>query len=194
MQFHVKIVTHKMRFVIIYVYFASHRLLKLIILVKITAVTIKAKLNGLAMEKTKKNDVTSQNVKRLRKPQDTIGKKTDHSESPSCPPSATIKSKHAKPVGASERTKALNIIIKQLILGDLTQGQALKLLRVNVLGLKQEEFALLVKVSRKTISEIENDRGSYNTDILNNVFKIFNLQVGLLPINPHKLIRIISDE
>ncbi|CAH8189750.1 hypothetical protein VAEU17_190060 [Vibrio aestuarianus] len=63
----------------------------------------------------------------------------------------------------------------------------MKNLRINILGLKQDVFARLVDVSRKTLSDIENGRGSYNTEILNKVFKPFGLKVGLLPSSPDVL-------
>lgn len=82
---------------------------------------------------------------------------------------------------ANERNRIVNQIVKQLLFSELTQGQALKELRINVLGLKQDVYAKLVDVSRKTLSDIENDRGNYKTDILNKVFKPFGLRVGLIP-------------
>ncbi|MCX8845015.1 helix-turn-helix domain-containing protein [Vibrio parahaemolyticus] len=93
----------------------------------------------------------------------------------------------------SERKTEANKIIKHLLLGELTQGQALKSLRINVLGLKQDVFARLVDVSRKTLSDIENDRGSYNTEILNKVFKPFGLKVGMLPSSPDVLKSLLID-
>ncbi|EVT76331.1 helix-turn-helix family protein [Vibrio parahaemolyticus V14/01] len=79
------------------------------------------------------------------------------------------------------------------MLAELTQGQALKSLRINILGLKQDVFARLVDVSRKTLSDIENDRGSYNTEILNKVFKPFGLKVGMLPSSPDVLKSLLID-
>lgn len=54
-------------------------------------------------------------------------------------------------------------------------------------------FARLVDVSRKTLSDIENDRGSYNTEILNKVFKPFGLKVGLLPSSSDALKSLLMD-
>jgi len=79
------------------------------------------------------------------------------------------------------------------LLGELTQGQALKSLRIKILGLKQDVFARLIDVSRKTLSDIENDRGSYNTEILNKVFKPFGLKVGLLPSSSDALKSLLMD-
>lgn len=82
-----------------------------------------------------------------------------------------------------ERTALRNAILKKLLLGELTQGQALKSLRVNVLGLSQEQYIQLAKVSRLTLSEIENDKGNYSVETLNQVFKPMGLKVGIVPIN-----------
>lgn len=108
-------------------------------------------------------------------------------------PTRAKTSKNAKPVSAAERKTEANKIIKHLLLGELTQGQALKSLRIHILGLKQDVFARLVDVSRKTLSDIENDRGSYNTEILNKVFKPFGLKVGLLPSSPSALTSLLLD-
>jgi DNA-binding XRE family transcriptional regulator/predicted CopG family antitoxin len=101
-------------------------------------------------------------------------------------------SKNTTSVNTSDRKKAANQIIKRLLLSELTQGQALKELRVHVLGLKQDVYANLVDVSRKTLSDIENDRGNYKTDILNKVFKPFGLKVGLIPSSPSVLNSLVS--
>ncbi|MEH0742830.1 helix-turn-helix transcriptional regulator [Vibrio cholerae] len=109
-------------------------------------------------------------------------------------PTRSKTSKNAKAVSAAKRNTEANKIIKHLLLGELTQGQALKSLRINILGLKQDVFARLVDVSRKTLSDIENDRGSYNTEILNKVFKPFGLKVGLLPTSVSTLKSLIDDK
>ncbi|QIR15091.1 helix-turn-helix transcriptional regulator [Shewanella aestuarii] len=91
-------------------------------------------------------------------------------------------SKQARGVSTVQRKKAISAIAQKLLHGELTQGQALKALRVEVLGLTQDEYASLAKVSRKTLSDVENDRGSFKTDILDRLFKPFALKVGIVPI------------
>lgn len=81
-----------------------------------------------------------------------------------------------------ERTSLRNAILAQLLKGELTQGQALKKLRVEVLGLNQERYTQLVKVSRLTLSEIENDKGNYSIATINQVFRPMGLEVGIVPI------------
>ncbi|EJL6849755.1 helix-turn-helix domain-containing protein [Vibrio cholerae] len=125
-----------------------------------------------------------------------VGKNATHSikeQTPLDTPTRSKASKNAKAVSAAERKTEANKIIKYLLLGELTQGQALKSLRINILGLKQDVFARLVDVSRKTLSDIENDRGSYNTEILNKVFKPFSLKIGLLPSSPDALKSLLMD-
>ncbi|MEG3134608.1 helix-turn-helix transcriptional regulator [Rouxiella sp. T17] len=102
-------------------------------------------------------------------------------------------SKTKKPMSAFERDDARHKIMKLLLMGEMTQGQALKALRVDLLGLKQEKYCSLVSVSRKTLSDIENDRGNYTSDIINKVFKPFGLKVGLVPISRHTLNQILSE-
>ncbi|HHH3454948.1 TPA: helix-turn-helix transcriptional regulator, partial [Klebsiella variicola subsp. variicola] len=65
----------------------------------------------------------------------------------------------------------------------ISQGEALKKLRVEVLGLRQDEYARLVDVSRKTLSDVENDKGNYSAEIINKIYKPFGLETGLVPIS-----------
>ncbi len=98
-------------------------------------------------------------------------------------PSPQRASKHSGRVITVERRKAIEGVTQRLLRGELTQGQALKTLRIEVLGLTQDEYSNLAKVSRKTLSDVENDRGSYKTDILDRLFKPFGLRVGIVPIS-----------
>lgn len=103
-------------------------------------------------------------------------------------------SKKAKPISTPERQSAMNAIIRHLLLGEITQGKALKMLRADVLGLKQDAFATLVSISRNTLSEVENDRGNYTADVMNRLFKPFGLQVGLVPASRHRLAALLASE
>ncbi|MGR0279243.1 helix-turn-helix transcriptional regulator [Marinomonas dokdonensis] len=97
-------------------------------------------------------------------------------------------SKNLQVPSATEQRLAINTIVKQLILGEITQGFALRELRVKVLGIRQESFANQVGVSRKTLSEIENNKGNYTSEIINKVFQPFELQVGLVPTSSMALV------
>lgn len=70
-----------------------------------------------------------------------------------------------------------------LLTGEVTQGEALRSLRMKVVGLKQAEYATLVGVSRRTVSDFENDSGVTKTDVINKLFKPFGLKVGIVPAN-----------
>lgn len=90
-------------------------------------------------------------------------------------------------VDSLERKAVMNDIIKKLLLGNMTQGEALKRLRIDVLGLQQMAYANLVSISRKTLSEIENNKGNYSVEVVNKAFRPFGLVVGLVPASKHLL-------
>lgn len=81
------------------------------------------------------------------------------------------------------RTAVINSVMTKLLFSDITQGDALIQLRIQVLGINQEKYAKLVNVSRKKLSDIENNRGNPSVEVLNKVFKPFGLNVGLIPIS-----------
>lgn len=80
-----------------------------------------------------------------------------------------------------DRDLVINIIAENLMHNEISWGEALKKLRVNALDLDQTEFSRLVGVSRKTISDIENDKGNYTVAVLDCVFKPFGLHVAIIP-------------
>lgn len=88
-----------------------------------------------------------------------------------------------KKVKTVDRQAVIHAIIHDIMLGAISQGEALKKLRVEVLGLRQDEYARLVDVSRKTLSDVENDKGNYSAEIINKIFKPFGLETGLVPIS-----------
>ena len=88
-----------------------------------------------------------------------------------------------KKVKTVDRQAVIHAIIHDIMLGAISQGEALKKLRVEVLGLRQDEYARLVDVSRKTLSDVENDKGNYSAEIINKIYKPFGLGTGLVPIS-----------
>ncbi|MFK3660427.1 helix-turn-helix transcriptional regulator [Scandinavium sp. NPDC088450] len=86
-------------------------------------------------------------------------------------------------INAIERTELIRSITFQVITGQVSQGEALRKLRIEILSLKQEKYAELVSVSRKTISDIENNKGNYSLEVMNRVFKPFGLKMGLIPVS-----------
>ena len=61
-------------------------------------------------------------------------------------------------------------------------GELLMYLRKNVLGMSQEQYANFVGISRRTLSDIELNKGKLSQSILDKVFKPLGLQTGLVPI------------
>ncbi|MGL4723987.1 MAG: helix-turn-helix transcriptional regulator [Scandinavium sp.] len=86
-------------------------------------------------------------------------------------------------INAVERTELIRSVTFQVITGKVSQGEALRKLRIDILGLKQEKYAGLVSVSRKTLSDIENNKGNYSIEVMNRVFKPFGLKMGLIPVS-----------
>tara|TARA_R110001583_G_C5526381_1_gene398121 strand:+ start:495 stop:812 length:318 start_codon:yes stop_codon:yes gene_type:complete len=86
---------------------------------------------------------------------------------------------------AEQRQALLVELLQKHMLGDLTQGQMLKRLRKEVLGFSQTRYAELVGVSRRTLTDIEQDKGSQVQSIIDKVFKPLGMKSGLTPIHPH---------
>jgi len=82
-----------------------------------------------------------------------------------------------------EREQLLLSCLQGLLTGKTTEGEVLKTLRKKVLGMNQEEYAAFVGVSRRTLSDIENDTGSQSIAVINAVFKPIGFRAGLFPTN-----------
>ncbi len=82
---------------------------------------------------------------------------------------------------AKERQEYLLKLMGQLFMGDISQGELLRILRKEVLGLNQTEYARLVDISRRTLSDLEGDKGSPAQSVVDRAFRPFGLKSGLLP-------------
>lgn len=80
-----------------------------------------------------------------------------------------------------DREVALVVLLKQLYAGELTDGQLLRALRRDVLGLTQTRYATLVGISRRTLSDLEGDKGNVTLELKSRVFRPLGLEVSLLP-------------
>lgn len=80
-----------------------------------------------------------------------------------------------------EQDTLRKIIAEQLLFGKITQGEALRQMRTEILFLNQTQFAKLVGLSRKTISDIENNRENCTVYAINQAFKPFGLSLGIVP-------------
>ena len=81
-----------------------------------------------------------------------------------------------------QRGIILDDLKQQLLAGSVTIGAAVKRLRTEVTGLRQEQFAGMCKISLRTLRQIEQDDGNPTIQTLNQVFKPFGMRVGILPI------------
>ncbi|WP_368748406.1 helix-turn-helix transcriptional regulator [Enterobacter hormaechei] len=125
-----------------------------------------------------------------------VNKKRHHDEAEDPDKSSVVKRKRVSQgltrISTLDRQAVLHAAIRDILLGKITQGEALKRLRVEVLGLKQDEYAKLVSVSRKTLSDVENNRGNYSADVINKIFKPFGLQTGLVPVSKSLIASLFS--
>lgn len=80
-----------------------------------------------------------------------------------------------------DREAAFLALLRQFYSSELTDGQLLRALRRDVLGLSQTRYAALVGISRRTLSDLEGDKGNVTLAVMNRVFKPLGLRVGLLP-------------
>lgn len=92
-----------------------------------------------------------------------------------------------KTLSPFERKAIMLTLLQQFIQEELTQGELLKLLRKKVLGFSQQRYALLAGISRRTLSDIEQDKENTTLNTRNRAFKPFGLRAGLLPRQPHML-------
>jgi len=81
-----------------------------------------------------------------------------------------------------QRGIILDELKEQLLAGRVTIGAAVKRLRTEVTGLRQEPFAGMCKISLRTLRQIEQDEGNPTIQTLNQVFKPFGMRVGIVPI------------
>ncbi|MCY1395848.1 hypothetical protein D3C76_703320 [compost metagenome] len=80
-----------------------------------------------------------------------------------------------------QRQAILDEVQAGLMTGDLSIGNAVKRLRTEVTGLKQEPFARMCKISLRTLRQLEQDDGNPTLQTLNGVFRLFGMRVGIVP-------------
>ena len=91
-----------------------------------------------------------------------------------------------------DRQQLLIDLYKKYLIGEITLGQLLSYLRKNVLGLTQEKYATMVGISRRTLTDIEQDKGQLTQVVLDKVFKPLGLKVGLVPIHEHVVRKVLQ--
>ena len=68
---------------------------------------------------------------------------------------------------------------QQLNNGDIEFGEAIKTLRKDITGLRQQEFAKLCGVSLRTLAQIESGKGNPTIKTLNQLLRLFGMKVGI---------------
>ncbi|MCJ8313820.1 MAG: helix-turn-helix transcriptional regulator [Saccharospirillaceae bacterium] len=91
-------------------------------------------------------------------------------------------SQNSESVSTQEREQLMLGILNGLLMGEMTQGQALMALRINVLNMKQNQYAQLIKLSIKTLSDLEQGKGNMSQDTVNQAFRPFGLTTSIVPI------------
>ncbi|MDO9475407.1 MAG: helix-turn-helix transcriptional regulator [Pseudohongiella sp.] len=84
---------------------------------------------------------------------------------------------------AGQREAYLREQLGLALTGQISEGELLKRLRKALTGMNQAEFAGLAKISRRSLSDLENDRGVATTALVNAAFSVFGLRLALLPMN-----------
>lgn len=86
-----------------------------------------------------------------------------------------------------EREAAFLDLLEEAIKNNLTHGKLLRKIRKELLGFSQDRYANLAGISRRTLSDVEQDKESITLTTLNRVFKPLGLKLGLLPRQTHML-------
>lgn len=92
-----------------------------------------------------------------------------------------------KSLTPSEKEQLLIVLTAALIKGEISEGDLLKKLRSDYLGLSQEAYAKLVGISRRSLHEVESNRRELTVTTLNKVFSPLGFRVGLTPKSLHVL-------
>ena len=91
-----------------------------------------------------------------------------------------------------DRQQILIDLYLQYLKQEITTGELLKYLRKNVLGMSQEQYANFVGISRRTLSDIELNKGSLSQSIMDKVLKPLGLQMGVVPTHLHIIEKILK--
>ncbi|MCL1049545.1 helix-turn-helix domain-containing protein [Shewanella abyssi] len=93
---------------------------------------------------------------------------------------ATLSSKREN-ITSNSKDELILDTCHALMAKEITTGQALKKLRVSLLSINQDEYAKMVGLTRKVISEIERDKSKSNVDVLNQSLRGVGLNIAILP-------------
>ena len=74
-----------------------------------------------------------------------------------------------------DRQQVLIDLYTKYLMNEISMGQLLAYLRKNLLSMSQEQYATLVGISRRTLSDIEQDKGKLTQSVVDKVFKPLSL-------------------
>ncbi len=80
-----------------------------------------------------------------------------------------------------QRAANKQVLIRQLELGEITLGQAIRRMRKEWAGLNQTRLARICKVSVNTLSAVERDEGNATIDTLGQILAPFGMEVSARP-------------
>lgn len=92
-----------------------------------------------------------------------------------------------------EREALLLEVTRKIIVAKISKGDALKELRLKLFSLNQSDYAKMVGISRKALSEIENGKGNYTEVVLQKAFRPLGMQITVIPKNLEILAKALSD-
>lgn len=98
-----------------------------------------------------------------------------------------------KELNPLEREAFLHNCLQELLRGETSEGKILARLRKKIVGMNQSDYAVLVGLSRRTLSDIENDTGDQSLSVINAAFKPFGLRLGLVPTHQHLLVDVVKN-
>ena len=82
-------------------------------------------------------------------------------------------------MNGAERDALFDELVRGVTAGELTWGDVVRTLRVEVAGLNQATFARATKISERTLRQIETNTGNPTLSTLEAVLRPFGLDVGL---------------
>jgi transcriptional regulator with XRE-family HTH domain len=88
-----------------------------------------------------------------------------------------------KTLTAEQRETFVREQLGLALCGEISEGTLLRRLRKTILKMNQAQFAELAKIGRRSLSDLENDRGTATLSSVNAAFSPFGLRLALLPMN-----------
>lgn len=88
-----------------------------------------------------------------------------------------------KKLSIEEREELLRELLVKLHRGVIHEGDLLRKLRKEMLGMDQEGYASLIGISRRTLSAIERNTATPSMKTVDQVFRPFGLKMRLTPLN-----------